>query len=149
MRRPLLALTCAFATSGAGACMEPDWSLDLAVVHAETKAAIAYAQRQHDAGDPAMERSLEANGRMVEIARRCGQRCPTELRVALFEFVLANAMSADEQVSEAALALFEQWPAGFCRDLAARPEAEKTALIERARTGAALTQAEPIPVACP
>lgn len=147
--RATLVLATAFASGVAMACMEPQRDGDLAVVRTAIQDHADYLALPADSRSAASLRIEEGNGRVLEIARRCGQRCPPELRAALLDFVLANEGSADEQVAEAALEIYLQFKSGFCADLGARPAAHRQAILEWARDGAALTQPEPVEVACP
>ena len=148
--RARMALIAALGTSGAAfACMEHEWGADIALVRAAINDYEAYLSLPADSQGEASHRIEDNNGRLLEIARRCGQRCPSELRAALFDYVLANDGSADERLSEATLEMYMQYKSGFCADLGTRAAAERDALLERARTGAALTQPEPIEVSCP
>jgi hypothetical protein len=145
---PLLAtmlLTC----GAASACIEPDWTGEIALVRDATRAWSAYLATPHEERSQASNLIESNNGRVLEVARRCGQRCPSELRTALFDFVLANEGSADEQVAEAALEIYMQYESGFCSDLGSRPATEREALLAWARDGAGLTQPQPIEITCP
>lgn len=132
------------------ACMASGRDHDADLVVIATRFVEAQSRVAHKAGD--------ADGQFIEdvvtpsvldVVQRNGAGLTRAQREAILGFLVASRKSASEEVSEIAVALYRVQPSQACRSLSILTPTNRTIVLNRIRSGLAVT-GKPIPRAiCP